>query len=351
MRVSDLASLLDMPAGELAEQASVLHTGEPVVLSPTGNVDRETADSLADVLLRIPSPTVLVGDPDRLSALATVVDVSLTSVPKPPRPWVCADAQELSDVVRRRPLAALSLVVLLRNTGGLDTWSALAEESATYAMLLGSGAFKEWLARRGAPRYRRPQRVPVRSERIDDVLYLTVDRPEARNAFDTLTRDAFVDALRLAEAEPSLKVEIRGNGPCFSAGGDLEEFGSVGDPATAHAVRLTRHPGAALHAVSTRTTCYVHGPCVGAGVELPAFAARVLADDGTTFTLPEVSMGLIPGAGGTVSVPHRIGRQRAAWLALTGATIDSETALAWGLVDGTQVGGDRHSIGRGTVAR
>jgi enoyl-CoA hydratase/carnithine racemase len=49
--------------------------------------------------------------------------------------------------------------------------------------------------------------------------------------------------------------------------------------------------------------------------------------------LPEVGMGLIPGAGGTVSIPRRIGRHRTAWLALTGNTIDAGTALAWGLAD------------------
>src|SRR5206468_806378 len=52
-----------------------------------------------------------------------------------------------------------------------------------------------------------------------------------------------------------------------------------------------------------------------------------------TFQLPELSMGLVPGAGGTVSIPRRIGRERFAWLALTGEMIDAPTALAWGLVD------------------
>ena len=80
-------------------------------------------------------------------------------------------------------------------------------------------------------------------------------------------------------------------------------------------------------------TAYVHGGCVGAGVELPAFAGRVVADPAATFWLPELGMGLVPGAGGTVSIPRRIGRQRAALLAVTGRRIDAATALAWGLVD------------------
>jgi len=59
----------------------------------------------------------------------------------------------------------------------------------------------------------------------------------------------------------------------------------------------------------------------------------VMARPDTVIGLPEVSLGLIPGAGGTVSLPRRVGRHRAAWLALTGRTIDAATALAWGLVD------------------
>ena len=57
------------------------------------------------------------------------------------------------------------------------------------------------------------------------------------------------------------------------------------------------------------------------------------AAPGAFFQLPELGMGLVPGAGGTVSLPRRIGRQRTAWLALSGERIDAETALAWGLVD------------------
>ncbi len=77
----------------------------------------------------------------------------------------------------------------------------------------------------------------------------------------------------------------------------------------------------------------VHGACIGAGIELPAFARRVVAREDTWFQLPELAMGLVPGAGGTVSIPRRIGRQRTAWLALTSQRIDAETAWRWGLVD------------------
>jgi enoyl-CoA hydratase/carnithine racemase len=88
-----------------------------------------------------------------------------------------------------------------------------------------------------------------------------------------------------------------------------------------------------LHELRARVSVRVHGACVGAGIELPAFAGQVIAAPDAVFGLPEVAMGLIPGAGGTVSIPRRIGRWRTAWMAVTGRQIGARTALEWGLVD------------------
>jgi enoyl-CoA hydratase/carnithine racemase len=102
-------------------------------------------------------------------------------------------------------------------------------------------------------------------------------------------------------------------------------------------VRLTRSPARLLWSVAARTTAYVHGACLGAGVELPAFAGRVVATPDATFGLPEVSIGLVPGAGGTVSLPRRIGRQRAAYLGLSGRRVTAAEAFRWGLVDAIEI--------------
>jgi len=88
-----------------------------------------------------------------------------------------------------------------------------------------------------------------------------------------------------------------------------------------------------LHELSASVVVEVKGACIGAGIELPAFAGRIEAAADAIFQLPEVSMGLVPGAGGTVSLPRRIGCHRSAWLALTGQAIDASTALSWGLID------------------
>jgi enoyl-CoA hydratase/carnithine racemase len=82
-----------------------------------------------------------------------------------------------------------------------------------------------------------------------------------------------------------------------------------------------------------RVTSRIQGACIGAGIEIAAAAGRLVADRDAWFHLPEVGMGLIPGAGGTVTVPRRIGRRRTAWMALLGEPLDARTALDWGLVD------------------
>jgi enoyl-CoA hydratase/carnithine racemase len=151
-------------------------------------------------------------------------------------------------------------------------------------------------------------------------------------------RDALVEALRLVSLDPSITAaEVHGAGPSFCSGGDLREFGTLPDPATAHVIRTSRSAAAWTHRCRDRVRFRVHGACVGAGVELPAFSSHVIASADATFRLPEVGMGLVPGAGGTASIPRRIGRSRAAWLALTGVALDAATALDWGLVD--EVGG------------
>lgn len=72
---------------------------------------------------------------------------------------------------------------------------------------------------------------------------------------------------------------------------------------------------------------------MGGGIEMAAFATRVVAHPNTLIALPEIGLGLLPGAGGTVGLCARIGRQRTAALALTARPIDARMAQRWGLVD------------------
>jgi enoyl-CoA hydratase/carnithine racemase len=176
----------------------------------------------------------------------------------------------------------------------------------------------------------------VSTEREGDVLRVTLTRPQRLNALDAQMRDELVEALGVAAADSGIaRVELRGEGRAFCAGGDLDEFGTRSDPASAHIVRLQRSIGRALARLAprTRTKTYVHGACIGSGIELAAFTDHVIAAPDTEIALPEIGLGLVPGAGGTVSLIRRIGRLRTAWLAFSGCTIDAATAHQWGLVD------------------
>ena len=128
-------------------------------------------------------------------------------------------------------------------------------------------------------------------------------------------------------------MHLRADGADFSAGGDLAEFGESTDLVRAHAIRTLRSPARLTHALAARTTAFLHGACVGAGIEIPAAAGHVVAAADTRSWLPELQMGLMPGAGGTVTIARRIGRRRMLFWALTGRQIDARTALEWGLVD------------------
>ena len=171
-------------------------------------------------------------------------------------------------------------------------------------------------------------------ERAERHLEVVLSRPERHNALDAVMRDDLVCALRaiIADTDP-VPICLLGDGPSFCSGGELTEFGTTPHGGKGHLMRLSRSVPSLLLEVSHRLVAGVHGWCIGAGIEMAAFADRVIAADDSRFRLPEVQMGLVPGAGGTVSIPRRIGRPRAMWLMVTGAEIDAFTAREWGLVD------------------
>ena len=252
---------------------------------------------------------------------------------------VVQDQAELGALVEnigRAPLAALVLVQLLRLTEGMDVQQALICESLAYATLQAGREFRAWLdgAQRPGP-VPAPESGPaVRVERQGARLDLTLNRPERRNALSVAMRDALAEALELVLADDTVgEVWIRGAGQSFSSGGDLAEFGTAADTATAHAVRMTRSVPALLARCAPRLKFRVHGAAVGAGAEMAAFGVRIEATEDAFFQLPEIRYGLIPGCGGCVSLPRRIGRLRTAELALSAARLPAGRAAQWGLVD------------------
>ena len=272
----------------------------------------------------------MIGIGDGVDAAPDVVDVVVASD---------TELDIVTAAIERNPIASMTLVGLLRHNGRVSTEDALLAESLAYSTLQHGAEFQSWLASRPSRRMPPDPEPPVIVNRVHDELHITLNRPQRRNAYSSGLRDALCEALYLVADDPGIeKAILRGAGVCFSAGGDLDEFGEGSDAGRAHASRLTRSAGAMLHALRDRVQARLHGACIGAGIELPAFVNRVIARKDAFFRLPEVSMGLVPGAGGTASILPRIGRRRLAYMALTGERVDAATALAWGLVDEIEAG-------------
>jgi len=320
----------------------VLFFKKELLPSPSfGEVDTgEPCDSAGIVRLGVHSEGTLPSK--RLEEF----DVLLSVAPDAPAPWVsireadlAARVASLRAAVESQPVAAAVAAQVFRMTLSLSFAQALVLESLAYSMLLASEGFAAWRA--ATPPRRRgdmdQNRVRVAFEAGTHLI--TLARPAARNAVDARMRDALVDALETALLDPDRgAVELSGEGPAFCAGGDLDEFGQADDPGRAHAIRTLQSPARLAHALGPLLTARVHGACIGAGIEIPAAAARVVARPGSVFRLPELSMGLVPGAGGTASIARRIGRHRACYMALSGAAIDAGTALRWGLIDQVEPG-------------
>jgi hypothetical protein len=288
----------------------------------------------------LPAGIVVGLDTENISEQATF---TLTQEPCDDRrvvtvPSVDGALAELSARLDRWPVAAAICDDVLRSvdTAG-PTLAGVVTESLAYSTLQAGPEFARWLADRG-PATMPDIADPVQAHRDGDTLRIAFNRPQRHNAFSTDARAALLEALAVAQLDSSVdEVVLTGNGPSFCSGGDLAEFGTFTDPASAHLARTRYSPALALDAVTSRlgAACRaeVHGRVLGSGLEMAAFCGRITAALDAVFGLPELSLGLIPGAGGTVSVTRRIGRWRTAYLVLSGQTLDAATALAWGLVD------------------
>lgn len=318
--------------------------GEPLVLVDLDLPVRAADDVAAAARAARSASAVVVGMAEgRVEPLLWPVtdELAFTLVGSPAvrRSEVSTDDIETSAVVltaaaAASPCAAVTLNEVLRLTATCATQRGLVAESLAYSMLLAGNEFRRWLAARPARAVPDRPAAPVLLSRENDVLAVTINVPERRNAFSVAVRDGLIDAFDLAVLDTTIRsVVVRGAGPAFCSGGDLDEFGTSPDVGVAHLIRLERSVAARVHACHERVEVHLHGACIGAGIEIPAFADRIVAHPDTFVQLPELAMGLIPGAGGTVGITARIGRWRTAYLAFTGTRLDARTALEWGLVD------------------
>jgi 3-hydroxyacyl-CoA dehydrogenase len=173
----------------------------------------------------------------------------------------------------------------------------------------------------------------VRLDRIGDVAVLVLTHPPV-NAVSDQVRVALAEGLRAALEDPEVTaVVLRGEGRCFSAGADIAEFGGA-KPLMRLGDLCQRIENAAKPVIAA-----LHGVALGGGLELALAAHYRMAEAGATLGLPEVNLGLLPGAGGTQRLPRLVGAREALRLMLGGAPIGSAEAMALGLVDRVVEGG------------
>jgi enoyl-CoA hydratase/carnithine racemase len=272
---------------------------------------------------------------------AAAFDLILTTAPDAPVPFVSIGADQLDrhmellqQAVARNPVAALMLCQTLRQNELADFEDGVIRESHAYSTLLGGVEFKHWLAGRPGGIFEQPTGPLIRQERDGDHLTISLDHAATRNGMSAAMRDQLFDALTNCIDDPTCPtVTLTGEGACFSTGGVLAEFGTATDLAEAHLIRTERSCARLIATLGDRIEVVFHGAAIGSGVEVAAAAARRIARTGAWFQMPELAMGLIPGAGGTVTLPRTIGRHRTAWMLLSGKRINAETALDWGLID------------------
>ena len=169
---------------------------------------------------------------------------------------------------------------------------------------------------------------------LDGVACVTLNRPEALNAINMAMRDDLWAFVHAALIDPDVRVLVfRGHGPrAFSAGADISEFGTAPSLHDAREARRQRDLWALLEDLPLPTIAALHGFCFGAGIELPLYCDLRIAADNTRIGLPEMTLGYIPSAGGTQLMPRIAPPGVARGLILSGDPVDSQRALAWGIV-------------------
>ncbi|MEV5843571.1 crotonase/enoyl-CoA hydratase family protein [Streptomyces sp. NPDC051985] len=171
----------------------------------------------------------------------------------------------------------------------------------------------------------------TRLERRGAVALITLNRPRALNAVTAEVSAALGAALEEFAADPALRVAVlTGAGRAFCAGMDLKEAAAGRD------VMDPLHPewgfaGLVRHPVGKPLIAAVNGPALGGGAEIVLACDLVVADENATFGMPEVHHGLYPAAGGVLRLQHRVPRNIAREIALTGTPVDAATAARWGL--------------------
>ena len=171
-------------------------------------------------------------------------------------------------------------------------------------------------------------------QKEDSLAIVSLNRPTVFNAYNVEMRDGLYEALQAVGDDPEVRVMIlRGEGPAFSTGGDVSEFGSAPSPVGARAIRWRRDVWGTLLSLPQPTIAAVHGFTVGGGMEMALLCDVCIAAHDAVFFLPETGLGMIPGVAGTQTAPRAIGLGRALDMVLTGKRVNADEALQIGLAN------------------
>jgi enoyl-CoA hydratase/carnithine racemase len=187
-------------------------------------------------------------------------------------------------------------------------------------------------------------------ERDGHVAIVTLARAEALNAIDDSVRMGIVEACARASSDAEIRsVLIRAEGErAFCVGADIKESKRPATQIASRRLEPERDYTSAIAAIAKPVVAAIHGFCLGGGLEIALACDIRMAAADASFALPEINLGLIPGAGGTQRLPRLIGIGRAMHMMLSGERIDAQRALDYGLV--THVAPDRDALNAAALA-
>ena len=162
------------------------------------------------------------------------------------------------------------------------------------------------------------------------VILIELNRPEKRNALNNATLQELVEVLHSIDLDPAVKtVVITGNTQCFAAGADLNELAQL----DVVSIQQDQRPllWKKIDEFSKPIIIAVNGFALGAGFELALHGDIILTGENAQFALPEIGLGMLPGAGGTQRLARLVGQQLAMRWAMTGELISAEMAQQHGI--------------------
>jgi enoyl-CoA hydratase/carnithine racemase len=171
-------------------------------------------------------------------------------------------------------------------------------------------------------------------EKKDSIAYVTLNRPQALNAFSVRMRDDLYEVLQAIKADDEVRVAvIKGAGDkAFCAGADLKEFLTAPSVVKARQIRSIRDLWRLFLSVPQPLIAALNGYVLGSGIEIALYCDLRIATPATIFGLPEVSLGILPAAGGTQTLPRILGLSGALDMLLTGRRLTGQEAFDKGMV-------------------